>query len=539
MSTSPWRNQTARRRTFAIISHPDAGKTTLTEKLLMYGGAIHLAGAVKQRGGARKTASDWMEIERQRGISISTSVLQFEYRGRCVNLLDTPGHNDFSEDTYRTLSAVDAAILLIDAAKGVEAQTERLFHVCRQRGIPIATFVNKMDRFGRDPLELVDEVERLLDLPCSPANWPIGAGPEFAGVFDLAARRALLFTAGKADQPVPMRAVEGMGAELEREVGARIAARLRDDVDLLDQAGHDFDRDRFLAGRLSPVFFGSAMTNFGIEPFLDRIVDLFPPPRTRDALPAPVDPDEPRFSAFVFKVQANMDPRHRDRIAFARVCSGRFVRGMEARHVRTGRPLTLNRSVQFMGQERELVEEAYPGDIVGLWDPGLLRIGDTVCEGEPVEFLGVPRFSPEHFVRVRMNDPSRRKQLKAGLSQLSEEGAVQLYFDRGRMERDPVLGAVGPLQFDVTRHRLQSEYGVAIEYEPMAYRHARWVEGEGLNPDRFERPPRTSCLVDVEGRPLVLFAADWDLRTALQDHPNLNFIAAVQPGRSARAPGAR
>ncbi len=539
MSATPWKRETARRRTFAIISHPDAGKTTLTEKLLMYGGAIHLAGAVKQRGGARKTASDWMEIERQRGISISTSVLQFEYQGCCVNLLDTPGHNDFSEDTYRTLSAVDAAILLIDSAKGVEAQTERLFHVCRQRGIPIATFVNKMDRFGRDSLELLDEVERLLDLPCSPANWPIGAGPEFAGVFDLASRRSLLFTAVKADQPAPMRALDGMGDDLARVVGERVVARLRDDVSLVDDAGHDFDRERFLSGHLSPVFFGSAMNNFGIEPFLDRVVDLFPPPGPRDALPEPVDPNDPRFSAFVFKVQANMDPRHRDRIAFARVCSGRFVRGMEARHVRTGRTLTLNRSVQFLGQERELVEEAYPGDIIGLWDPGILRIGDSLCEGESIEYQGVPRFSPEHFVRVRMMDPSRRKQLKAGLEQLSEEGAVQLYFDLGRMGRDPVLGAIGPLQFDVTRQRLKSEYNVDIEFDPMAYRYARWVEGEGLNPDRFERPPRTSCLTDVEGRYLVLFAGDWDLRTALKDHPDLNFIAAVQPGRSVRAPGAR
>jgi peptide chain release factor 3 len=537
MSTTPWHRETARRRTFAIISHPDAGKTTLTEKLLMYGGAIHLAGEVKQRGGARKTASDWMEIERQRGISISTSVLQFEYQGRCVNLLDTPGHNDFSEDTYRTLAAVDAAILLIDSAKGVEAQTERLFHVCRQRGIPIATFVNKMDRFGRDPLELIDEVERMLDLPCSPANWPIGSGPEFSGVFDLAKRKALLFSGGRTDRPAPFRVVDGMDGDLEAAVGPRVAARLRDDVALVDEAGHDFDRDRFLQGRLSPVFFGSAMNNFGIEPFLDHIVDLFPPPRPRDAEPEPVDPDDPRFSAFVFKIQANMDPRHRDRIAFVRVCSGRFVRGMEVRHVRTGKGLVLNRSVQFLGQERELVEEAFPGDIVGLWDPGVLRIGDTLCDGAPVTYQGVPRFSPEHFVRVRMTDPSRRKQLKAGLEQLSEEGAVQLYYDLGRLERDPVLGAVGPLQFEVTRQRLKSEYNVAIDYDPMAYRYARWVEGDGLKPSRFDRPPRTACLTDVEGRHLVLFAGDWDLRTAIQDHPELDFIAAVQPGRRAHGAG--
>jgi peptide chain release factor 3 len=527
--------ETARRRTFAIISHPDAGKTTLTEKLLMYGGAIHLAGAVKQRGGGRQTTSDWMELERQRGISISTSVLQFDYRGRCVNLLDTPGHNDFSEDTYRTLAAVDAAVLLIDSAKGVEAQTIRLFQVCRQRGIPIATFVNKMDRFGKDPMDLLDEIERVLELPCSAMNWPVGSGPEFAGVYDRASATSLLFERlDKADRPIPMRAVPGIGAELEAEVGPRVAERLREELDLLDLAGHEFDAEAFLHGKASPVFFGSAMTNFGIEPFLDHLVELLPGPQPRPSTTGPVSADDPRFSALVFKIQANMDPRHRDRIAFARVCSGRFERGMEAKHVRTGRTLTLSRSVQFLGQERTLVEEAFPGDVIGLWDPGVLRIGDTLCDGDPIEYEGVPRFSPELFVRVRMMDPSRRKQLKSGLEQLSEEGAVQLFFDRGRMERDPVLGAVGQLQFEVTKHRLMSEYGVTVDFDRIAAQHARWVEGTDLNLDRLDRPPRTACLMDVEGRPLVLFAGDWDLRMALKDFPELRFIAAVQPGRRVR-----
>lgn len=535
MDPTTLNRETARRRTFAIISHPDAGKTTLTEKLLMYGGAIHLAGAVKQRGGGRQTTSDWMELERQRGISISTSVLQFDYRGRCVNLLDTPGHNDFSEDTYRTLAAVDAAVLLIDSAKGVEAQTIRLFQVCRQRGIPIATFVNKMDRFGKDPMDLLDEIERVLELPCSAMNWPIGSGPEFAGVYDRASATSLLFERlDKADRPVPMRAVEGTGADLEAEVGPRIAGRLREELDLLDLAGHEFDADAFLHGKASPVFFGSAMTNFGIEPFLDHLVELLPGPQPRPSATGPVSADDPRFSALVFKIQANMDPRHRDRIAFARVCSGRFERGMEAKHVRTGRMLTLSRSVQFLGQERTLVEEAFPGDVIGLWDPGVLRIGDTLCDGDPIEYEGVPRFSPELFVRVRMMDPSRRKQLKSGLEQLSEEGAVQLFFDRGRMERDPVLGAVGQLQFEVTKHRLMSEYGVTVDFDRIAAQHARWVEGTDLNLDRLDRPPRTACLMDVEGRPLVLFAGDWDLRMALKDFPELRFIAAVQPGRRVR-----
>ncbi len=535
MDPTTLNRETARRRTFAIISHPDAGKTTLTEKLLMYGGAIHLAGAVKQRGGGRQTTSDWMELERQRGISISTSVLQFDYRGRCVNLLDTPGHNDFSEDTYRTLAAVDAAVLLIDSAKGVEAQTIRLFQVCRQRGIPIATFVNKMDRFGKDPMDLLDEIERVLELPCSAMNWPVGSGPEFAGVYDRASATSLLFERlDKADRPIPMRAVEGTGADLEAEVGPRVAERLREELDLLDLAGHEFDAEAFLHGKASPVFFGSAMTNFGIEPFLDHLVELLPGPQPRPSTTGPVSADDPRFSALVFKIQANMDPRHRDRIAFARVCSGRFERGMEAKHVRTGRMLTLSRSVQFLGQERTLVEEAFPGDVIGLWDPGVLRIGDTLCDGDPIEYEGVPRFSPELFVRVRMMDPSRRKQLKSGLEQLSEEGAVQLFFDRGRMERDPVLGAVGQLQFEVTKHRLMSEYGVTVDFDRIAAQHARWVEGTDLNLDRLDRPPRTACLMDVEGRPLVLFAGDWDLRMALKDFPELRFIAAVQPGRRVR-----
>jgi len=535
MDPTTWHRETARRRTFAIISHPDAGKTTLTEKLLMYGGAIHLAGAVKQKGRSRQTTSDWMEIERQRGISISTSVLQFEYRNRCVNLLDTPGHNDFSEDTYRTLSAVDAAVLLIDSAKGVEAQTIRLFQVCRQRGIPIVTFVNKLDRYGQDPLDLLDEIERVLELPCSPMNWPIGSGPDFAGVFDRGSSTAALFQRVEGDdRPVPMRYVEGMDSRLESEVGKQNVERLREEITLLDEAGYDFDTERFLHGQISPVFFGSAMTNFGIEPFLDRLVDLVPPPQPRSYALGTVPVDDPRFSAFVFKIQANMDPRHRDRIAFARVCSGRFERGMTVRHVRSGRSLNLNRSVQFMGQERALVEEAFPGDVVGLWDSGQLRIGDTLCDGEPIEYEGVPRFSPELFVRVRMMDPSRRKQLKSGLEQLSEEGAVQLFFDRGRLEREPVLGAVGALQFEVTRQRLMSEYGVSVEFDRLAYQYARWVEGDDLDLNKFDRPPQMSCLLDIEGRPLILFAGDWALRMVLKDYPHLNFIAAVQPGRRTR-----
>jgi peptide chain release factor 3 len=535
MDPTTWQRETTRRRTFAIISHPDAGKTTLTEKLLMYGGAIHLAGAVKQRGSGRSTTSDWMEIERQRGISISTSVLQFEYAGRCVNLLDTPGHNDFSEDTYRTLAAVDAAVLLIDSAKGVEGQTIRLFQVCRQRNIPIATFINKLDRVGRDPLDLLDEIEQVLELPCSAMNWPVGTGPDFRGVYDRPSRTSRLFErVPKNDRPVPCTVVEGLGAELEAAAGANVVATLREELTLLDEAGHEFDQTRFLEGRLSPVFFGSAMNNFGIEPFLDRLVDLVPPPQPRPTASGPVPVEPEPFSALVFKIQANMDPRHRDRIAFARVCTGRFERGMQVRQPRSNKMIVLNRSVQFLGQERTLVEEAFPGDVIGLWDPGVLRIGDTLCDGEPIEYEGVPRFSPELFVRVRMLDPSRRKQLKSGLEQLSEEGAVQLFYDRGRLERDPVLGAVGQLQFEVTRQRLLSEYGVKAEFERLTAQHARWVEGDDVDLSRFDKPPRMACLVDVEGRPLVLFGGDFDLRMALKDFPNVRFVAAVQPGRRVR-----
>jgi peptide chain release factor 3 len=526
----------ARRRTFAIISHPDAGKTTLTEKLLLYGGAIHLAGSVRSRPGTRETTSDWMEIERQRGISVSTSVLQFEYRGRRVNLLDTPGHNDFSEDTYRTLAAADCAVMLIDSVKGVEPQTIKLFKVCRLRGIPIVTFINKMDRPGREPLELLDEIERVLGVPCAPINWPVGAGPSFQGVYDRVSRQ--LFQFARAD--AGSRRADTVRGELDdpafaASLGAGAHERLRDEVALIEGACRPYARDEFLRGELTPVFFGSAITNFGVEPFLDAFVDLAPGPMPRPAEGGALAPAEGRFSAFVFKIQANMDRRHRDRIAFARVCSGRFWRGMEVLHVRSAERLTLTRSLNFLAHERKQVDEAFAGDVVGLWDPGVLRIGDTLCEGEPLQFVGIPRFSPEHFVRVRLADTARRKQLKKGLEQLSEEGAVQLFFDRGRMNREPILGAVGVLQFEVVQHRLQAEYGATVAFDPLPYRHARWLESEEpLQLERFETR-NGSCVLDVEGRPLALFDGDWGLRMAEQENPKVRFVAAVQPGRSSRS----
>jgi peptide chain release factor 3 len=531
-------HEIGRRRTFAIISHPDAGKTTLTEKLLLYGGAIRQAGSVKQRRGGRQTTSDWMELERQRGISVSTSVLSFEYRGRRVNLLDTPGHNDFSEDTYRTLAATDCAVMLIDSVKGVEPQTIKLFEVCRMRKIPIVTFINKLDRLGREPLELLDEIERVLGIPCAPMFWPIGAGPEFRGVYDRAARQLLRFErVDGGARPAPMDVADLGDPSLRAAIGDAAHARLLDELALLDGAAPPFDEARFRAGEQTPVFFGSAMTNFGVEPFLDAFVDLAPPPGPRTTSAGILAPDEAPFSAFVFKIQANMDPNHRDRVAFARVCSGRFQRGMEVRHGRTGKPLTLSRSLSFMAQERTSIEEAYSGDVIGLWDPGVLRIGDSLCEGSLVEFEGIPRFSPEHFVRVRLADPMKRKQLKKGLDQLSEEGAVQLYFDRLRMEREPILGAVGVLQFEVTQHRLKSEYDVAVALEPLPHQHARWIEGDvgEVELNRFERPGYSTCVVDVEGRPLVLFQNDWAMRRAIEEHKELRFVAAMQPGRSARS----
>ena len=528
--------EVARRRTFAIISHPDAGKTTLTEKLLLYGGAIHLAGSVKMRRNAsRHTTSDWMELERQRGISITTSVLQFPYAGHHVNLLDTPGHNDFSEDTYRTLAAVDAAVMLIDSAKGVEPQTIKLFEVCRMRRIPIVTFMNKLDRAGRDPLDLMDEIERVLGIPCHPVTWPIGSGPDFRGVYDRWAKTLLSYERGdghRGERVAPVEVASVDDPDFVSTIGAKAHTTLRDELDLLATAGNRFDRETFLAGGVTPVFFGSAINDFGVEPFLKRFLDLAPAPLPRKTATGEVDPLSPTFSGFVFKIQANMDPAHRDRIAFLRIVSGKFTRGMEVLNPRTGRTMKLAKPLQFLAQERTLVEEAWAGDILGLWDAGNLRIGDSLAEGPGVEFDGIPRFSPEFFNRVVMLDPAKRKQLKKGLDQLSEEGAVQVFLDPDRLERDPVLGAVGVLQFEVIQHRLRSEYGAEISYARLPFTLARWVEGEGFDRKRFDDPPSVACLVDLEGRPLVLFQSPWHLERAERENPNLRFIAAVQPGRA-------
>jgi peptide chain release factor 3 len=530
--------EVARRRTFAIISHPDAGKTTLTEKLLLYGGAIHLAGSVKQRRKERATTSDWMAIERERGISISTSVLQFIYRDHQLNLLDTPGHNDFSEDTYRTLAAADCAVMLVDSGKGVEAQTIKLFEVCRMRKIPIVTFINKMDRDGNEPIDLMDEIERVLGIPCCPMNWPIGAGKRFQGVFDRKKRELMRFVESDYGARKAKSTVLALDdPEFVSTVGEDAHRLLLSELELLEVAGNAFDLGRFRAGELTPVFFGSAMNNFGVEPFLDHFIDFAPPPLGRSLGGEMVDPMSSEFTAFVFKIQANMDQKHRDRIAFTRIVSGRFERGMSVLQPRTGREMTLNRSLQFLAQERTEIEEAFAGDILGLWDAGILRIGDTLTQTSTGEFEGIPRFSPEHFRRARLPDSLKRKQLKKGLDQLSEEGAVQVFFDPKTLERDPILGAVGVLQFEVVAARLQAEYGVTVLFDALPYAIARWVVGDGFDPTTFEQKAygRVKCLVDVEGRALVLFGDEWSMRRTTEEHPALQFIAAVQPGRSARA----
>ena len=503
------RQETARRRTFAIISHPDAGKTTLTEKLLLHGGAIHLAGAVKARGAQRHVTSDWMELERQRGISVTSSVLQFEHQGHRINLLDTPGHQDFSEDTYRTLAAADAAVMLIDSAKGVEAQTRKLFQVCRRRGIPIFTFVNKMDRLGREPFDNLHEVEEVLGIRTCPVTWPIGQGPDFRGVvrlFDEQGRR----------RPLP--------ADLPEQV--------RGEVELLEAAGDPYDADKILRGELSPAFFGSAMTEVGVDEFLEAFVRIAPPPGPRRKVDgALVQPEEPRFSGFVFKIQANMDPAHRDRLAFLRVCSGRFFRGMDARLPREEKPIRLSMPHQLFGADRHVIEEAWPGDVIGLFDTGTLRIGDTLCEGQAFEYAELPRFSPEIFARVRARDALKRKQFEKGLEQLSQEGAIQIFHPRGGGMRDPILGAVGALQFEVLQYRLEHEYGAQLLLERLPYQVARWVTGADFDPDRFEQETDALCVEDRDGNPIALFKSEWNLNYATGRHPAWTWapVAPVVP----------
>ena len=525
---APLAEAVERRRNFAIISHPDAGKTTLTEKLLLYGGAIQQAGAVKAKGEQRKVTSDWMELEKQRGISITSTVLQFDYHGNTVNLLDTPGHQDFSEDTYRTLAAADNAVMLEDAAKGLEPQTRKLFEVCRMRRIPIFTFINKMDRPGREPLELLDEIERELGLACWPVNWPIGSGDQFRGVIDRRSHQLILFeraTRGRASEETTLSVAE---ARASGAVESELLDQALEELELLEGAGAELDLEQVRAGELSPVFFGSAMTNFGVRPFLDAFLELAQKPVARASSAGVIDPVAPGFSGFVFKLQANMDPRHRDRVAFVRVCSGKFEKDMTVQHARTGRSIRLSRPQKLFGQDREVVDDAYPGDVIGLNNPGMFAIGDTLYLGPKVEYEGIPCFSPELFAWLRNPNPSAFKTFRKGVNELREEGAVQILYDTDESKRDPILAAVGQLQLEVVQYRLEHEYGVQTRLEPLGFTVARWVVGGWPALEAVGRIFNSKTVRDAWNRPVLLFKNDWNLNQLRDDHPDLE-LSAVAP----------
>ena len=505
----------SRRRTFAIISHPDAGKTTLTEKFLLYGGAIAQAGEVKGKR-ERAAKSDWMEIEKQRGISVTSSVMQFQHGGYCINILDTPGHQDFSEDTYRTLMAADSAVMVIDGAKGVEPQTRKLFKVCALRNIPIFTFINKMDRETRDPLELCEEVERELGIDTYPVNWPIGCGKEFAGVYDRDKRCILHFTDAGHAKKAGITEIELDDPVLVDLIGQSRRDTLAEEVELLG-AGRDFDLDAVRHGKLSPVFFGSALTNFGVEPFLNAFLEMTTPPLPRVSDAGEVDVYSPEFSAFVFKIQANMNKAHRDRLAFMRICSGKFERGMEAYHVQEGKNIKLATGTQLMAQDRAIVDEAYAGDIIGLFDPGIFSIGDTLCTGKKkVEFAGIPTFSPEHFARIEQKDTMKRKQFVKGMEQIAQEGAIQIFREVGGGMEEVVVGVVGVLQLEVLEYRLNTEYNVEIRMQQLPFEQLRWIQND---PDTYvlrdlDLTSDTKAVEDMKGNRLLLFTSDWAIRWA-------------------------
>jgi peptide chain release factor 3 len=514
--------EVARRRTFAIISHPDAGKTTLTEKLLLFGGAIQAAGTVKARKSGRYATSDWMAIEKERGISVASSVMQFEYRDCIMNLLDTPGHRDFSEDTYRVLTAVDAALMVIDCTKGVEAQTIKLLEVCRQRSTPIITFINKLDREGRHPLELIDEIEQVLNIHCAPMTWPIGMGKRFAGVYNLASDRSFLYPGADGSNDDQVEVVAGMD---HPRLAGRFPSEVADameEVTLIHSDGREFDRDNFLEGELTPVFFGSAMNNFGVDQALNALIDEAPSPGPRPTVERNVVPDEPKFSAFVFKIQANMDPQHRDRIAFLRVCSGHFERGMKLFHVRSGKEIRANQVVSFLSQRRETVEDAWPGDIIGLLNHGSIDIGDTFTEGENLNFIGIPYFAPELFQGVTLRDPLKGKQLQKGLQQLGEEGAIQVF--RPLIGNEMILGAVGLLQFEVVAHRLKAEYGVDATTRSMNFYGARWVSSDNTRKfSEFQRQLAANLATDASGSLAYLATSKPNLDLTMERWPEIRF----------------
>lgn len=515
------KQEVAKRRTFAIISHPDAGKTTLTEKLLLYGGAIHTAGSVKARKAARHATSDWMEIEKQRGISVTSSVMQFQYAGKNVNILDTPGHQDFSEDTYRTLTAADSAVMLIDVAKGVEAQTIKLFQVCRKRGIPIFTFINKLDREGQNPFELLEEIERVLGIRSVPMNWPIGMGRELCGVYDRMKKQVELFQ-GNDHSTIEVRpAAEYNDPAIREMAGEYLADQLAQDLELLDVAGDPFDYDKVRAGELTPVFFGSAVNNFGVQTFLENFLQLAPAPTSRRTTDGEVEPDDDRFSGYIFKIQANMNPAHRDRIAFLRICSGKFERGMSVKHVRAGKDIKLSQPQQFLAQDRDIVETAYPGDIIGLFDPGIFRIGDSLAQGANLTFDELPTFSPEIFAKVSVKNALKQKQYLKGLDQLTEEGMVQVFRSIGPFE-DTYLGVVGQLQFDVFEYRMKNEYGVDIQLARTQFQFARWIVADKLDASKFRI--NSTLVKDKNDNNVALFENEYAMRTAMERMPEVKFL---------------
>ena len=515
-----------KRRTFAIISHPDAGKTTLTEKFLLYGGAINLAGSVKGKKTAKHAVSDWMEIEKERGISVTSSVLQFNYDGYCINILDTPGHEDFSEDTYRTLMAADSAVMVIDASKGVEKQTIKLFKVCVMRHIPIFTFINKMDREANDPFELLDEIENVLGIATCPINWPIGCGKAFKGVYDRKQKEVSLFKAAMNGQKeVDTKNISIDDDELKAEIGDDYWAKLEEDVELLDGASAEFDLAKVQAGDLTPVFFGSALTNFGVETFLQHFLDMTTSPLPRNSSVGLIDPFKEDFSAFVFKIQANMNKAHRDRIAFMRICSGKFTAGMEANHVQGGKKIRLSQPQQMMAQERHIVEEAYAGDIIGVFDPGIFSIGDTICtSNKKFQFDGIPTFAPEHFARVRQIDTMKRKQFIKGISQIAQEGAIQIFQEYTAGMSEIIVGVVGVLQFDVLKYRLENEYGCEIRLESLPYGFIRWVGDPTTDVTKLKRMNNVKAVKDMKGNPLLLFVNDWMIRMVLEDNEGLELL---------------
>jgi len=524
-------NEIQRRRTFAIISHPDAGKTTMTEKLLLYGGAIHVAGEVKAKKERRSARSDWMKLEQERGISVSTSVMQFDYKGLRINLLDTPGHADFSEDTYRTLAAVDSAMMILDNAKGVEGQTKKLYEVCRLRMTPIFTFINKLDREGRSPFELMDEIEKVLGITCNPISWPIGMGKGFKGIYHRVKKKIILFeNEGFATgEPEEMQFESVKDPKLTELLGEEEHLQLMEDIELVDGTIGPFDVQAFLQGKVTPVMFGSGRTNFGVSAFLELFCDVAPAPSAQLTEGGVIEPTDPDFSGFIFKIQANIDKNHRDRICFLRICSGKFERGMWAKHARLEKEIRLSHSAQFMARDRSLVEEAYAGDIVGLNDTsGSCNIGDTLYMGtKRVEFDGIPQFSPEHFARVDLADPVKRKQFNKGLQQLTEEGTVQMFIDPRVGDQDPVLGAVGQLQFEVLSYRMRDEYGVEVKLRPQPFKHARWIRYKDGRKDKVDLNNVKGTLQFLEDshKNLVgLFTSDFHLSWAEANNPQIVFL---------------